>query len=104
MANNIWQEQQADAAPHPQEIAREQRRRLEDGECDQCGAEDNLDFKMVGHENDGRVLILCDECATEDRCTYCGEVTEDFEMVEVGGRDWEVCENCVEKVNYRFKR
>lgn len=65
VANNIWQEQQRDAAPSPEEVVREQEKRLEEGECENCGEEDNLDYYIVNEYHQQDVYILCEECGEE---------------------------------------
>lgn len=65
VANNIWQQQQADAAPSAEEVKRDAERRLEEGECVRCGAEEDLGYCNVEVQRRIEVHILCEECCKE---------------------------------------
>lgn len=66
VANNIWREQQRDAAPSAEEVKRDQERRLEEGECERCGTEEDLGYYVVEVQRRQDVFILCEECGEEE--------------------------------------
>lgn len=66
VARNIHREQQADAAPSAEEVKRDAERRLENGECENCGAEEDLGYYVVEVRRSQDVFILCEECGEKE--------------------------------------